>query len=162
MLYTEYKQPTECTRCSSIDDLHLPCICGWYLHWVHHRLCRRTLSDLGGIARGGLWWGAVLYPPHVSSSVRWSPDGLGVRKTKPLPTRNGCRKPGLGAPCIWSSHFRVGLAVEAASFLVFGLYMLTAAVIQVVVKRKLPIVVASLSFGVAMSIIGIIGLNAAG
>ena len=54
------------------------------------------------------------------------------------------------------------MAVEAASFLVFGLYMLTAAVIQVVVKRKLPIVVASLSFGVAMSIIGIIGLNAAG
>jgi hypothetical protein len=58
--------------------------------------------------------------------------------------------------------FGWGLAVEAASFLVFGLYMLTAAVIQVVVKRKLPIVVASLSFGVAMSIIGIIGLNAAG
>lgn len=56
--------------------------------------------------------------------------------------------------------FGWGPAVEAASFLVFGFYMLTAAVIQAVMKRQLPIVLASVSFGIALTFIGIIGLSA--
>jgi len=54
-----------------------------------------------------------------------------------------------------------GLAVEAASFLVFGIYMVGAAVAQVVYKRGLRIAVISLSFGGMMTWIGVAGIVAA-
>lgn len=54
-----------------------------------------------------------------------------------------------------------GMAVEAASFLVFGLYMLAAAVAQVVYKRGLRIAAISAAFGGMMTWIGLAGIAAA-
>jgi hypothetical protein len=54
-----------------------------------------------------------------------------------------------------------GIAVEGATFLVFGIYMIGAAVAQVVYRRGIPIAVISLAFGGTMAWIGVAGIAAA-
>lgn len=54
-----------------------------------------------------------------------------------------------------------GLAVEAGTFLVFGLYMLGAAVAQLVLHRGWLVALGSASFGGLMTVIGIVGMTAA-
>lgn len=53
-----------------------------------------------------------------------------------------------------------GIAVEGATFLVFGLYMLAAAVAQVIYKRGLRIAAVSAAFGGMMAWIGLAGITA--
>ncbi len=53
-----------------------------------------------------------------------------------------------------------GLTVEAAGFLVFGIYMIGAAVAQVVYKRGLAIAAVSFAFGAMMAWIGLAGISA--
>jgi hypothetical protein len=57
--------------------------------------------------------------------------------------------------------FGWGLAVEGASFLVFGIYMIGASVAQVIYKRGVPMAVVSLAFGGMMTWIGLAGIAAA-
>lgn len=98
----------------------------------------------------------TLVPRSDAVRLGWESE-----KLNPFQLETGAANLAWSLLAFGSVIFGWGLAVEAGSFLVFGLYMLTAAVIQFVAKRKLPIVVASLSFGIAMSLLGIIGLNAA-
>lgn len=54
-----------------------------------------------------------------------------------------------------------GIAVEGATFLVFGVYMIAAAVAQVVYKRGLRIAAMSVAFGGFMAFLGVAGIHAA-
>ncbi len=54
-----------------------------------------------------------------------------------------------------------GLAVEATTFLIFGIYMVGAAVVQLALKRGVPMAFASASFGVVLAVIGWLGIAAA-
>ena len=57
--------------------------------------------------------------------------------------------------------FGWGLAVEGASFLVFGISMIGASVAQVSYKRGVPMAVASLASSGMMTWIGLAGIAAA-
>ena len=54
-----------------------------------------------------------------------------------------------------------GIVVEGSAFLVFGLYMIGAAIAQVVYKRGLHVALLSFAFGGFMTVLGIAGILAA-
>lgn len=62
---------------------------------------------------------------------------------------------------ICSVVFAWGLAVEAAMFLVFGLYMLGASIAQLVLHRGWRVALGSAAFGAMMTVIGVVGVTAA-
>ena len=162
VLDTHNELPAECTRISRVNNLHLPGCGDRSFCRFYHCLCRRTLSDLGGLAHGGLWWDVGLYPPHAGSRSDGVRMGRDSEKLNPFQLETGAANLAWALLAFGTVIFGWGIAVETASFLVFGLHMVTAAVIQAVMKRKLPIVFESLSFGVATSVIGVFGLKAAG
>ena len=57
--------------------------------------------------------------------------------------------------------FGWGLAVEATTFLTFGIYMIGAAVAQVIYKRGIPMALASVVFGAMLTYVGLAGLASA-
>lgn len=57
--------------------------------------------------------------------------------------------------------FGWGLAVEATTFLTFGIYMIGAAVAQVIYKRGIPMALASVVFGGMLTYLGLAGLASA-
>lgn len=57
--------------------------------------------------------------------------------------------------------FGWGLVAEGTTFLVFGVYMVGAAVVQLALKRGAPMAFASASFGVVLVVIGWLGIAAA-
>jgi len=65
-----------------------------------------------------------------------------------------------GLVAVLAVVFDWGLAVEASTFLVFGIYMIGAAVTQVIYKRGARAAVISLVFGAMLAYVGIAGLVA--
>lgn len=57
--------------------------------------------------------------------------------------------------------FGWGLAVEATTFLTFGIYMIGAAVAQVIYKRGIPMALTSVVFGGMLTYVGLAGLASA-
>lgn len=57
--------------------------------------------------------------------------------------------------------FGWGIAVEATTFLTFGIYMIGAAVAQVIYKRGIPMALTSVVFGGMLTYVGLAGLASA-
>lgn len=95
---------------------------------------------------------------HRSDAARM---GWDYGTTNAFQIETGIANLAWGLMAVFAVVFGWGIAVEGASFLVFGLYMIGAAVAQIIYKRGLVIALVSLSFGAMMTWIGLAGIAAA-
>lgn len=95
---------------------------------------------------------------HRSDAVRM---GWDYGRTNAFQIETGIANLAWGLVAVLAVVFAWGLAVEAATFLVFGVYMIGAAVAQVIYKRGIPMAVLSLAFGAMLAYVGLAGLAAA-
>jgi hypothetical protein len=95
---------------------------------------------------------------HRSDAARM---GWDYGSTNAFQIETGLANLAWGLMAVFAVLFSWGLMVEAASFLVFGIYMIGAAVAQVVYKRGLPVALISISFGGAMTWVGLAGIVSA-
>jgi len=95
---------------------------------------------------------------HRSDAARMGWD-YGV--TNAFQIETGLANLAWGLVAVFAVVFGWGLAVEATTFLVFGVYMIGAAVAQVIYKRGIPMATVSLAFGAMLAYIGFAGLAAA-
>jgi hypothetical protein len=95
---------------------------------------------------------------HRSDAARM---GWDYGRTNGFQIETGLANLAWGLMAVLAVTFGWGLAVEAACFLVFGIYMIGAAVAQVVYKRGVVIAVVSFAFGGMMTWIGLAGIAAA-
>jgi hypothetical protein len=95
---------------------------------------------------------------HRSDAARM---GWDYGRTNAFQIETGLANLAWGLMALLAIAFGWGLAVEGAAFLVFGLYMIGAAVAQVIYKRGIPMAAVSLIFGACMAWIGGAGIVAA-
>jgi hypothetical protein len=95
---------------------------------------------------------------HRSDAARM---GWDYGATNAFQIETGIANLAWGLMAVFAVVFGWGIAVEGASFLVFGIYMIGAAVAQLIYKRGLVIALVSMSFGAMMTWIGLAGIAAA-
>lgn len=95
---------------------------------------------------------------HRSDAARM---GWDYGTTNAFQIETGLANLAWGLVAVLAVVFGWGLAVEATTFLVFGVYMIGAAVAQVIYRRGLRVALISISFGGFMTLIGFAGLAAA-
>ena len=95
---------------------------------------------------------------HRSDAARM---GWDYGTTNAFQIETGLANLAWGSAAILAVALDWGLAAQSTTLLVFGLYMIGAAVAQVMYKRGLAIALASLAFGAMMAFLGFAGLSAA-
>ncbi len=95
---------------------------------------------------------------HRSDAARM---GWDYGTTNAFQIETGLANLAWGLAAVLAVVFSWGLVAEGMTFLVFGLYMLGAAVAQVIYKRPLVTVVLSVAFGGILTYVGVAGILAA-
>jgi hypothetical protein len=116
-----------------------------------------TLAALMTVGAGGVLSFLRHAVFHRSDAARM---GWDYGTTNPFQIETGLANLAWGLLAVLAVLLGWGLTVEAAGFLVFGIYMIGAAVAQVVYKRGLTIAVVSFAFGAMMAWIGLAGISA--
>lgn len=117
-----------------------------------------TLAALLTVGAGGILTFFRHAVFHRSDAVRM---GWDYGTTNAFQIETGLANLAWGITAILAVMLGWGIAVEGATFLVFGLYMIGAAVAQVVYKRGVPMAIMSLVFGGLMAFLGLAGITSA-
>ena len=94
---------------------------------------------------------------HRSDAARM---GWDYGTTNAFQIETGLANLAWGLVAVLAVLFGWGITVEATTFLTFGIYMIGAAVAQVIYKRGIPMALVSLAFGGMLTYIGVAGLTA--
>lgn len=116
-----------------------------------------TLAVLLAIGGGGIlsFFRHAVF--HRSDAARM---GWDYGATNAFQIETGLANLAWGLVAVLAVIFGWGIAVEATTFLTFGIYMIGAAVAQVIYKRGLPMALVSVAFGGMLTYVGWAGLAA--
>ncbi len=119
-------------------------------------------------ASRGWRWGILSFVRHAvfhradAARIGWTAE-----RTNPFQIEVGLANLAWGLFAVLAVALSWGLAAEAAGFIVFGLYMGSVAIFEVVISRghnarPWAQVIPSVAFAVLLLVIGVQGMNAAG